>query len=263
MSSGTLSDESIDDPTRSRESRVALFGSCLNQRVSFAASDAAPTSLTLAFAWAMASDGQNLYWTTQDEVSVMACSLAGCGDTPLTLWSDLATSPNLLTSGIAVDDEDVYWATEDGEILKCAKSDCTSAILVASGPVTAAQIAIDDLNVYWTTSQPLGLGQVLKCPKTGCGDSPTTLVSGLSSAYGIATDGASVYWAELGGSSCCVGGPGRGRIAECATSGCNDQPTTLAGGLTQPSGIAVDANNVYWTTLGMGADGGQVMMMGK
>lgn len=233
------------------------------QQVATAANDSVPTSLTPGFVWAMASDGQNLYWTTNYGVTVMACSLAGCGDTPLTLWSDLATSPDQLTSGIAVDDEDVYWATQAGEIFKCAKPDCQSALLVASGPVTAAQIAIDDLNVYWTTSQPLGLGQILKCPKTGCGNSPTTLVSGLSVAYGIATDGTSVYWAELGDSSCCDGSAGTGRIAKCAAGGCNDQPTTLADGLTQPSGIAVDANNVYWTTMGMGADAGQVLMMAK
>jgi hypothetical protein len=223
-----------------------------------------PVALTAGFAWAMASDGRSIYWTTNSGVSVMACALSGCAGAPLTLWTGLAQTPNQLTTGVAVDDQNVYWATEPGNIMKCAKSDCGgTTTVIAYGPVTAAQIAIDATNVYWTTSQPKGLGGVFQCPKAGCDNGPTTLVSGLSSAYGIATDGVNVYWAELGDGGCCVGGTGVGRIAMCAVSGRSDGPRTLAGGLSNPEGIAVDAKNVYWTTSGPDAKSGQVMMMAK
>lgn len=36
----------------------------------------------------------------------------------------------------------------------------------------------------------------------------------------------------------------------CAIGGCNGSPAVLASGQESPSGIALDANNVYWADFG-------------
>jgi hypothetical protein len=64
---------------------------------------------------------------------------------------------------------------------------------------------------------------------------PITLASNQTGAYGLAIDGANVYWSTSY----------NGQIRSCAKSGCNNTPTTLATGQSA-YGIAVDGTNVYW-----------------
>ncbi len=72
------------------------------------------------------------------------------------------------------------------------------------------------------------------------GGTPTTLASGQTEPFGIAVDGANVYWTARGD----------GTVMKVPIAG--GTPTPLASAQTEPFGIAVDGANVYWTDNGSG-----------
>ncbi len=77
-------------------------------------------------------------------------------------------------------------------------------------------------------------------------------------------DADNVYWTETGDSA--NSGPtppGAGRVAKCATGGCNDSPTVVAGYQDGPTGIAVDAAHVYWAAYGASATNGTISVAAK
>jgi hypothetical protein len=230
-----------------------------------------PTDLTAGAAATIAADDQSIYWITADGTSVMECPSVGCGDgaAPVQLWSGQA---NQLTYAMAVDDADVYWLTAQGEVFQCAKGGCNGQpAMIASShlPESRSTMAVDADNVYWTTALPLSMGELFACPKTGCGSSPTPLATGLTNADVVATDGVNVYWADaiaqVGQNACDVptGYDCAWRVAECAVTGCGNQPTTLAVPSSPVAAIAVDAENVYWATSGASATDGTIWKLGK
>jgi hypothetical protein len=238
-----------------------------------------PTVLAPGFAYALSVDGSSAYWTTYDQTQIMGCPVGGCASPSL-----LASLPsNEFPAGIAVDGTNIYWAIQLGGVMKCAINGCSSSLtsLVAGlrdptpgitppggGPASAVSelgpIALDDTNVYVVDTYGSGLGRILKCAKSGCNNSPTTLASGLSGATGVAVDANNVYWTEAGDSV--VAGQmlaGAGRVAKCAVSGCNDSPTVIAANQDGPTGIAVDATHVYWATYGGNATDGKISVAAK
>jgi hypothetical protein len=77
----------------------------------------------------------------------------------------------------------------------------------------------------------------MACAKGGCGNAPATLSSATSSgdgaqAFGIATDGTSVYWTPFG------------TVVKVPIAG-SDGGTVIESGYG-PKFIALDATNVYW-----------------
>jgi hypothetical protein len=116
------------------------------------------------------------------------------------------------------------------------------ATVVAAGQASPSALALADGNLYW-----LNLGayhvegpkvawwngaQVMTCPKSGCPDGPTTLVSGrqlfMSPAlYAFATDGQYVYWDDLGPDTLGDGGGTSGGLLRCAVTGCNNTPERI------------------------------------
>jgi hypothetical protein len=213
--------------------------------------------------WQLAIDGQNAYWTTF-QAAILTCPLSGCVGTPKALWS-AGFSP--VTEGIAVDATDVYWSTP-GQVMKCALGGCNNApaIVLESGTDLAAtnQIALDESNVYIADENPLGLGKIVACAKSGCGVSPTELAAGLDAPRALACDGVNVYWVERGNDF--VNGQlmsGVGSVRRCAISGCNNLPTTIVSGLTFPTAIALDQRNVYWADWGGGPTTGRIGVASK
>jgi hypothetical protein len=203
---------------------------------------------------------QNFYWT-EFSAELYACPIAGCGSSEATLWS-AGFSP--CDVGVAVDASGIYWVAQaPNTLFSCPLGGCAGAptALMAASPDVAdvQQVALDANNVYFTDGNPIELGMILACAKSGCGTTPTVLASGLDAPVAIATDGINVYWTETGPDF--VGGTsvaGVGLVRKCAVGGCGNAPTNVATGLTSPGAIALDDANVYWTEEGTAAGAGKI-----
>lgn len=85
--------------------------------------------------------------------------------------------------------------------------------------------------IAWTTTN----GWVYACGST-CNNNPTTIAAAQATPSGIATDGTTVYWTNLGD----------GTIASSPFFGDGGQVTVVAADAAAPSDIAVDDAGVYW-----------------
>jgi hypothetical protein len=69
----------------------------------------------------------------------------------------------LRPNGLAVDGTSVYWTDlQNGSVLKCAVTGCSTPTKIACGLVTPVGIAVDATSVYWTD---FFTGLVSKAPK--------------------------------------------------------------------------------------------------
>jgi hypothetical protein len=119
---------------------------------------------------------------------------------------------------------------------KCTSGVCDPTILL-SGVDAPSGITVDDTNVYFTLYLA---GQVAKCPLAGCGVAPTILSSGDTGSNGIRVNATTLFWANEGG------GIGGGSVKRCALPSCTQKTTIGTGTLVE--WVALDQNNVYWTS---------------
>jgi hypothetical protein len=203
-------------------------------------------------------DGR-LYWTAG---GVYTCKEDDCESTTSSV------GPTPMALGIAVDATGVYWSTEGKQSVRsCALEGCDEPNLLDPNDGTSRnlqQVALTSTHVYIADRTPVGFGQILVCPKSGCNGNPVALASGLSEPNSIATDGVNVYWAETGdylanGANV----PNAGSIRKCAVTGCANAPTTIASAAGFPTGIAVDEWFVYWAEQGASETDGRIMMAPK
>jgi sugar lactone lactonase YvrE len=225
--------------------------------------------------WCIALDSANVYWTNYDGGTVMKVSLDGTTMTTLAtgggipygiavdstnvywvdangngaLWSvplNGGTGVLLAAGGVrsqyravSVDSTRVYWEDEDnpGGIF-AASPDGGARTMIARGDYanSTCHLALDRNNVYWLAYP--GQDAVDSAPLFGDGGAPKRLASipsPLGDVWGIASDSTSVYWTQSD----------TGSVLSVPING--GPVTMLASGSGSPTGIAVDAQRVYWT----------------
>jgi serine/threonine-protein kinase len=115
-----------------------------------------------------------------------------------------------------------------------------SAMTRAAPPVLSLAPSLDPRVAH--------VGAILKCAIGNCAATMTTLASGQYNPYGLAIDGANVYWIAVGN-----GTTVRGSVLKCAIGGCGGAPTAIATNLDRPQTLAIDGSYVYWTDAADGA----------
>jgi hypothetical protein len=144
--------------------------------------------------------------------------------------------------GIAVDQNNVYWAEEltNGLILQVPVGG-GSVTTLASGQSMPSQIALDPTDVYWTTWDAANsIGTVSRVAIGG--NTVQTLATTILNCSDLTVDGSNVYLVSPG-----TLGLSNGTVASVPLTG--GAVTTLASNRAFPRSIAVDSTNVYWTSL--------------
>jgi hypothetical protein len=187
---------------------------------------------------------------------------------------------------MAIDPTSAYWTAGDA-VFKVPLGGGTPSTL-AAGQSSPQGIAVDAANVYWVNSGTNGDGSVMRMPL--CGSTPVALAVARNGPWAIALAAGSAVWAEQGsvwkiGLSggtptalastpdlvamavdrenvywATVNGTDWGTIEKVALAG--GPKSTLVSNVPWPTGIALDAGWMYWTTLysGGGHTGGGTIM---
>jgi hypothetical protein len=196
----------------------------------------------------VAVDAVNVYWSNTDGIAGKTTGVFGIAIHSLSPGAGVfALSVAGPASQVVASAGRVFYAgaTKEG---KGAGNEGLMSVSATGGPVTVlvppdpaydvATLAVDCVNVYYTTTA----GTLARIPIDG--GTPTTLATGVGAALQLAVDADRVYFFGPDGLAAVPIGGGT--------------VTTLAPGST-PAGIAVDANDVYWTEV----DAGRVMKVAK
>lgn len=202
--------------------------------------------------YGIAVGGGDVYWTNLGDGSVAKCATSGCGNLPTVLAVNQQGPRSIVTDGV-----NVYWTNRgtainsylDGRVRWCplGVAPCPASQLFPGTLTYPNSIATDGTDVF-ITQRPVVAGGVpsggfvLDCSVAGC-SSPNALAAAPKEPEGIATDGQSVYWTEIGTQAT---GYKDGTIKRCpAGGGCS--PVTIASAQTRPFAVALDQHYVYWT----------------
>src|SRR5580700_3719429 len=202
------------------------------------------------------SNGTTVFWTNQATNQVVSAPVDAGTVTPTRLNN---TNENgTVPAGIAIDSTNVYYVT------KTAGGGLAEYVPLAGGPVTElgsgsySSIALDDSNVYWTGgfASPV----VYQNGKTGTPSTVIIIASGgtLSCPLHLASDGTNVYFFDQGTDSSGNVKVGTGALYRVPIGNTGPLPPPPVSGLTNPQGMAVDAEAVYWvnSTVNVPADAG-------
>lgn len=213
-----------------------------------------------------------VYWVNFYEGTVKKISSAGGAITTLATGQTVAMS-------LAVTSTTVFWTTAAGTVAKCPVGGGATILLDNSSQGGAGAINVSGSNVYWVGNakvtnntmvlkQPLAGGSTTQIYggsvlgmmdmamdlnniylaegnsnqilSTGANGGAVTMVASANDPFGIALNGASLYWTNYGD----------GSVEKVATTG--GVKTTIATGQLNPGFMAVDTTSVYWTEPGGG-----------
>jgi hypothetical protein len=179
----------------------------------------------------IAVDDAYVFWISRFGQRILRCPKGATGCTPYVVLAPFQGN------GMALDAHDVY-ATGGGSIVACAKTGCRNApTTIASGLGTVYDLTVQGDTLFLldyppTTSwSPQIYADVVKCPVTGCGNTPTVLASDVNPS-GLATDGRYVYWVSQ------VQADQPASIKRCAVCGCGGTPEVI---LPAEAGVMTDS----------------------
>jgi sugar lactone lactonase YvrE len=144
----------------------------------------------------------------------------------------LATGPTLLTSGLAVDATNIYWADTNAHAVVKLSLAGGAPTTLASEPGCPDKVAVDGTSLYWTYCS----GTVERVPLVG-GAISTLASQRLSTPEGIAVDATHVYWANR---------PPAPTVSSVLLDGGPVVPLATVPQM-DGFGIAIDHESAYWT----------------
>ena len=179
------------------------------------------------------SDSTNLYFT--DGLSVYSCPIASTCSSP----TALLTTGSGAFEQLAVNAGDVFYVNDD------TATPSLHAVPITGGATRLVcksdllwdinSIVASSAYVYFTTGDDSS--SIYQCPAAG-GGKPTVFASD-EFPYGLAADGANLYWTN---------NANPGVIGTCPLGPACMGSRTVASGQDNPAAIAVNATAVYWTT---------------
>ena len=183
----------------------------------------------------MVIDDANVYFSSSS--SVIAITKSGA------LLGSFTTANGQVVQALAVDANYVYATDDNGGIQKLTKTAASVALLRSAAGEASFGIASYGGSLFWSV---YGSGWMDKSQTDGSSFAIEYSVPPQTNWHPmrVAADASGVYWTEYGAN---------GRIMKSDLSFMNVAP--LLSGHSYPVDIALDANNVYWINQGSNAIG--------
>lgn len=193
----------------------------------------------------IAIHGDTIVWATGCSQRLRRVQTDGTGNSALPPGANC--TPTISLSGVHA-----YWIEYNGPFLMKTAIDGSGAASIvaevrgdAGVRASFARLATDTNHAYWATTSPPG---VWHAPLNGDHVTPSALASAsgltketVTMPYGVAVDGAHVYWADPDGNAL-----KRRALSSLGTDVLAEVVTAEPG----PRDLALDATRVYWLTAG-------------
>jgi hypothetical protein len=188
------------------------------------------------------------------------------GSIPLSGGAPLVLGTGVIPEDFAISDSSIYWVSGGSVASVPIHGGAPNAFSTYPIPAVGPAIAIDSTNVYWfdygvyggeasatilVMRAPIGGGMPAQVGVFTVGPDGQTGSPIVSIA--AAADATSLYWTS--NAYWATGGPTgftTGTVMKMPLAG--GSPITLASNQSNPSSIAVDGTNVYWTNTGPSSD---------
>ncbi len=235
--------------------------------------------------WGITNDGSSIYFAAAfvGEGGVFRCAATGC-TTPVQLSSRAsydvahnngfifftnrsdATLSRVGTSGageanivgvdgpfhVAVDSAYAYVTSNEFQIKRIPHFGNAAVSIGDNSGELAGGIFVDDTRVYWNYANSTGPGATLSVAKAG---GTATSYADSRNPLAIAADTRLVYWVTLGSSSV-ESERNDGKVLACPIAGCSASGAiVVADGLLNGSALALDADTIYFTEIGVSGSG--------
>lgn len=202
---------------------------------------APPTVATASLAInGLAVDSTSVYWSI-GQPEVRTASKYGSPKAGTAIWEGDASVAQILTDG-----RQVYFTADDGvlHVVGVDGGGATTASWGAPASAPTMGLALFGAAVYWTVADPSN-GQVYSASVTAPSTSVSSLTYGQPAPVFLATDGTTIYWADLPSAE-------TGSIVACSIAGCVPTPLAQQNSYS-PEALLVDDVAIYWSDNGSNA----------